>query len=70
MALVNDLLGSMAPVALGKPVRLCRDPNDDKFLEVALAGNADYLLTSDLDLLALHHFRKTRILSPTDYLNL
>jgi putative PIN family toxin of toxin-antitoxin system len=30
-----------------------RDPKDDKFLAAAVAGNADYLVTGDNDLLAL-----------------
>src|SRR5688500_11200564 len=30
-----------------------RDPKDDKFLAAALAGNADYLVTGDGDLLSL-----------------
>ena len=49
-------------------VRECRDPKDDKFLEVALNGRADAIITGDADLLALHPWREVEILSPTDYL--
>jgi uncharacterized protein len=49
------------------PVRACRDPNDDKFLEVALNGNADLILTGDADLLALNPWREIEIVSPADY---
>lgn len=49
-------------------VRGCRDPRDDKFLEVALNGTADVILTGDADLLALHPWRETAIVSPVDYL--
>jgi len=49
-------------------VRECRDPGDDKFLEVALNGRADLILTGDADLLALHPWRSMAILSPADYL--
>ena len=31
----------------------CRDPKDDKFIETALVGRADCLVTGDRDLLAL-----------------
>jgi uncharacterized protein len=31
-----------------------RDPRDDRFLEVALNGKADLILTGDADLLALN----------------
>jgi predicted nucleic acid-binding protein len=30
-----------------------RDPDDDKFLECAVAGGADYLVSADADLLSL-----------------
>ncbi|MFN9668464.1 MAG: putative toxin-antitoxin system toxin component, PIN family [Pseudanabaena sp.] len=33
----------------------CRDPKDRMFLELAIAGNADYLITGDQDLLCLAH---------------
>ena len=46
----------------------CRDPKDDKFLEVALNGRADVIITGDDDLLALHAWRGIAILSPVDYL--
>jgi uncharacterized protein len=37
-------------------IRACRDPKDDKFLEVALAGQADILVSDDEDLLVLNLF--------------
>jgi uncharacterized protein len=46
----------------------CRDPKDDKFLEVALNGGADVIVTGDADLLALHPWRAIAILSPAQYL--
>jgi uncharacterized protein len=49
-------------------VRECRDPKDDKFLEVALNGRADVIVTGDADLLELHPWRGSAILSPADYL--
>lgn len=32
---------------------LCRDPHDQPFVDLAMAGHADYLVTGDLDLLEL-----------------
>ena len=49
-------------------VRACRDPKDDKFLEVALNGRADVIITGDADLLGMHPWRKIEILTPADYL--
>jgi len=50
------------------PVRACRDPKDDKFLEVALNGESGLILTGDADLLALHPWREIAIVSPAEYL--
>ena len=55
-------------VIVTAPIRACRDPKDDKFLEVALNGEANLILTGDRDLLALHPFRGVDILSPREYL--
>lgn len=50
-------------------VQACRDPKDDKFLELAVNGQAEYLVTGDKDLLVLHPFRGTKILSTKDFIN-
>lgn len=48
-------------------VRECRGPKDDKFLEVALNGRADLILTGDADLLKMNPWRGVAILSAADY---
>jgi putative PIN family toxin of toxin-antitoxin system len=63
------LLGRLADfVPIVYPVHACRDPRDDKFLEVALNGKADLIVTGDADLLALHPWQGIAILSPGSYL--
>ncbi len=51
-----------------KQIKACRDPNDDKYLELALNGNADYIITNDPDLLILHPFEKIPIITPKEFL--
>ena len=51
-------------------VRACRDPRDDKFLEVAVNGRAELIVTGDADLLELHPFRGVAIVTPAAYLEL
>lgn len=46
----------------------CRDPKDDKYLELALASGAETIVSSDDDLLVLHPWRSVRILRPAEYL--
>jgi len=45
----------------------CRDPKDNKFLEVAVNGEADVMVTGDEDLLVLNPYRGIRIVSPSAY---
>lgn len=44
-----------------------RDPDDDKFLEVAINGRADVVVSGDGDLLDLNPFRGIVILTPAAY---
>jgi|688.fasta_scaffold173563_4 putative PIN family toxin of toxin-antitoxin system len=57
-------------VTIKETVIVCRDSKDDKFLELSLNGKADYLITGDKDLLVLHPFRDTAIISPSAFLNI
>ncbi len=67
-ALFREYARNCAVVAVSFPIRACRDPRDDKFLEVAVHGLADAIVTGDEDLLALNPFRGIAILSPAAYL--
>lgn len=55
-------------VRITETIVACKDPNDDMFLEVAVSGKADLIVSGDNDLLALHPFRGIDILSPVEYL--
>lgn len=48
----------------------CRDPKDNKYLELALAARAEAIVTSDNDLLVLDPWRGIRVLTPAGYLAL
>lgn len=64
------LLGRISePVPIVHAVRACRDPRDDKVLELAVNGEANVIVTGDADLLALHPFRDIPIVTPSTYLN-
>ena len=55
-------------VTITHRITACRDPKDDKFLELAISGNASHIITGDNDLLALHPFRNIPILTPAVFL--
>ncbi len=44
------------------PIRQSRDPSDDKFLECAVAGEADYIVSADADLLSLREIQRIPVL--------
>jgi predicted nucleic acid-binding protein len=67
---VAEYLDACEAVAIPYPIRACRDPRDDKFLEVAVHGRADAIVTGDKDLLELNPFRGIAILTPSAYLEL
>jgi uncharacterized protein len=46
----------------------CRDPKDNKYLELALAAGAEVIVSSDDDLVDLDPWRGVRILRPAAYL--
>ena len=68
-ALFLAQLGSVVEfVPIIQLIRECHDPRDDKFLEVALNGRADVIITGDADLLAMNPWRGIAIVSPSGYL--
>jgi uncharacterized protein len=54
-------------VKITERIAACRDPKDDKFLELPVNGHADVLFTGDSDLLALNPFRGVPIITPADF---
>lgn len=57
-------------VDVEQSIKACRDPKDDKFLELAVSGRADYMISGDSDLLALSPFRGVLIFPPHTFLKL
>ena len=54
-------------VPITERIVACRDPTDDKFLELALNGSADLILTGDDDLLVLTPFRGIPIVAAATF---
>jgi putative PIN family toxin of toxin-antitoxin system len=56
---------SVEPTPLGQSVS--RDPDDDRILATAVAGECQCLVTGDEDLLVLESYEGIRILRPADF---
>ena len=62
------LLREAEVIGVHNVVTECRDPKDNKFLELALSGRGSHIVTGDLDLLVLHPFHGIAIVSPQSFL--
>ena len=66
--LLDQLVSGSTWFAPSVAVTDCRDPADNKYLELALAAEAGAIVSGDQDLLVLHPWRGIAILRPTEYL--
>lgn len=55
-------------VVLQEKTESCRDPKDNMVLECAIAGNVDYIVTGDKDLLEIKSFHNIKIITPQSFL--
>jgi putative PIN family toxin of toxin-antitoxin system len=77
IVLIFDLLSAAIEIGVikrvipkGKLQVIHDDPKDNIFLECAVAGNADYIITGDQHLLRLRAYRKIKIISPRAFVDL
>ena len=66
---LEELIAGSEMVQVTIELSVCRDPKDDKFLELAVSGAATHIITGDDDLLSMHPFRGISILSPKGFVS-
>jgi putative PIN family toxin of toxin-antitoxin system len=64
---MRTLLQAAETVVITERIAACRDPTDDKFLELAVNGQAGMIVSGDADLLALNPFRGIPIVPPATF---
>jgi putative PIN family toxin of toxin-antitoxin system len=57
LEIIDDFIALAYVVKPTVEIVECRDPNDDKLLELACSANAKCIITGDQDLLVLNPFR-------------
>ena len=67
MALILADAHLVTPITV---VRACRDPDDDKYLDLALAADAYAIVTGDHDLLSMSPWRGIRMMNAAEYVAL
>jgi putative PIN family toxin of toxin-antitoxin system len=63
-AYLNTLIRQALLLPVDVSIHACRDPKDDKFLELAVTGSSDFIVTGDRDLLVLNPFQGIAIVTP------
>lgn len=70
---IKDFVGELAVsgriVTPTREIRVCRDEDDNRVLEAGVAGQVDYIVTTDQDLLVLDPFEEIRIVRPRVFLD-
>ncbi len=66
--ILSKLLLDSELVEITETITICRDPKDNKFLEVAVSGQGDLIITGDQDLLILNPFRGIDIITVNEFL--
>lgn len=65
----EEILPYIEPVIVkGKTRNICKDPDDDKFLECAAESNADFIISGDDDLLRIKEYHGCPIVTPEKFL--
>lgn len=68
LAEIQALAEIITPLPLPKPI--CRDPKDDELLALALAAQAELIVSGDDDLLALKRYEQIPIVAPAEALRI
>ncbi len=68
LSVLKDFEEMLIFFEISESMQICRDPKDNKFLELAISANATCIITGDKDLLVLHPFRGIPILNAVDFL--
>jgi putative PIN family toxin of toxin-antitoxin system len=66
-AWLRKLMAAAELVTITECIVACRDPTNDRFLELAINGDADLIVSGDGDLLALNPFREIPIVTPAAF---
>lgn len=67
---ISKLIKKAEIIKITETVNICRDPKDNKFLDLAISGNATHIITGDKDLLELSTIKNSLIVIPNQFLAL
>ena len=62
------IISKMHQIDAVTEVHICRDPNDDKFIDCAVDSQSKYIVSGDKDLLAVDKYSGVEIVTVADFL--
>lgn len=65
---ISNILAAMKMIQPHSRIRVCRDPDDDKFIECALDAQCVYIVSGDHDLLFVRQYKGIRIVTVAEFL--
>ena len=65
---LDDLLLLTELITTNTKIDICRDPDDNKFIECAISANALYIVSTDKDLLDLKQYNEIKVVTATEFL--
>ncbi|MBQ7559282.1 MAG: putative toxin-antitoxin system toxin component, PIN family [Synergistaceae bacterium] len=66
---LDEIIKYMEKITPTTHVEICRDPDDNKFIECAIDGKCIYIVSGDKDLLTLNNFNGVQIVTVSEFLN-
>jgi len=66
--IIEDIRVMVKFIPVTNTIHICRDPKDDKYLELAIEADVAYIITGDKDLLILNPFNNIPILTAAEFL--
>jgi len=67
---ILDILSGAEAITPSQKIAVCRDPHDNKFIECAVAGKVDYIVSGDEDLLTIKEYGKIKIVAADVFLKI
>ena len=62
-----NVLSKCTSVEPTREINVCRDPDDNKFIECAVEAKCIYIVSGDKDLLTLEHFEDVEIVTVAEF---
>ena len=66
-SILSPLFSAMKIIETGTNIDVCRDPDDNKFIECAVDAKALYIVSGDNDLLDLKEYDEIRIITAKEF---